>query len=136
MTAVRSIEPLLTTFDSPISGAAKHDDGKPPLGMIPRSALIEEAYVMGFGAEKYDRDNWRKGMAWSRLIDASFRHLAAFNDGEDFDPETGLHHLAHARCCMAFLIEYMTTHPELDDRHTVPASMRQRRSSDAECSGD
>ena len=79
--------------------------------------MIEEALVMGFGEKKYGRDNWRQGMAWSRLIDAALRHIHAFNDGEDFDRETGYHHLAHARCCLAFLIEYYTTHPEKDDRH-------------------
>ena len=85
----------------------KFDDNKPPVGLIPRSATLEEAYVIAFGAQKYGTHNWRQGMKWQRLI----------NEGEDFDPESGLCHLAHARCCLSFLIEYMTTHPELDDRH-------------------
>ena len=97
--------------------ANKLDSGKAPLGLIPQSALIEEAYVLGFGETKYGRHNWRKGLEWSRLLDAAMRHIIAFNDGENFDPETGLHHLAHARCCLGFLIEYETTHPELDDRY-------------------
>lgn len=95
----------------------KHDAGKAPLGLIPRSALNAEAMVMAFGAEKYSRDNWRSGIRWSRLIDAALRHITAYNDGEDTDEETGLSHLAHARCCLAFLIEYAQTHPEMDDRH-------------------
>ena len=95
----------------------KFDAGKPPIGLIPRSAVLEEAAVLAFGEQKYGRHNWRAGIKWSRLIDAAQRHILAFNEGEDFDSETGLHHLAHARCCLAFLIEYMTTHPELDDRH-------------------
>ena len=97
--------------------ASKHDLGKAPLSLIPVSALLEEAAVMGYGEKKYGRDNWRNGMHWSRALDAAQRHILAFQDGEDFDPETGLHHLAHARCNMAFLIEYALTHPELDDRH-------------------
>lgn len=103
--------------ESSVKQANKFDQGKPPLGLIPYSALIEEACVMGFGEQKYGRDNWREGMVWSRLIDAGLRHMQAFNNGETFDKETGLHHLAHARCCLAFLIEYEMTHPELDDRH-------------------
>lgn len=95
----------------------KYDEGKPPLGMIPYEALIEEARVMAYGAQKYDRDNWRAGIAWSRLIDASLRHITAFNSGENTDRETGLSHLAHARCCLGFLLNYITTHPELDDRY-------------------
>lgn len=40
--------------------------------------------------------------------------------GQDFDKESGLHALAHVRACCAFLIEYMVTHPELDDRFKKP----------------
>lgn len=72
--------------------------------------------VMAFGAKKYARDNWRKGMAWSRVIDAAMRHLLAIADGEDLDPETGEPHAAHARCCMAFLIEYQKYGLGEDDR--------------------
>lgn len=95
----------------------KFDTGKPPIGLIARSALEQEALVMAFGATKYERHNWRGGIHWSRLIDATLRHVLAFNEGEDIDPETGLSHLAHARCCLAFLIEYQKSHPELDDRY-------------------
>lgn len=98
------------------TAGVKFDAGKPPLSLIPKSALDQEALVLGFGAAKYGRNNWRKGIAWSRLIDATLRHITAFNEGEDFDPETGLSHLAHARCGLAFLIEYSETHKELDDR--------------------
>ena len=86
--------------------AVKFDAGKPPLGLISRRALEEEAKVMAFGAQKYGEHQWRKGMEFSRLADAALRHIYAFLDGEDVDSETGLSHLAHARCCLAFLLEY------------------------------
>ena len=94
----------------------KFDAGKPPLGLISRVALEEEAKVMAFGAAKYDVHNWRKGMDFSRLIDAALRHVYAFADGEDADAETGLSHLAHARCCLAFLLEYEGRKLGTDDR--------------------
>lgn len=96
---------------------AKFDNGKPPLGLIPRQALEAEAQVMAFGANKYGRDNWRGGMDWTRLSDAALRHITAFVDGEDVDPETGLPHLAHARCCLAFLLAYSKLELGRDDRH-------------------
>ena len=105
--------------------ASKNDSSKAPLALIPTSALLEEAQVLAFGAEKYDTHNWRQGLPWSRLISAILRHVTAFNAGEDFDPETGLHHMAHARVSCGFLIEYMATHPELDDRY-VPAHRPQQ----------
>ena len=95
----------------------KHDTGKPRMELLSRHALEAEARVLAFGAQKYDADNWRKGMAWRRLVGAAFRHLAAFADGEDVDPETGLSHLAHLRCCAGFLIEYQTFGLGVDDRH-------------------
>lgn len=98
------------------SEAVKFDAGKPPLALISRTALEEEAKVMAFGLEKYGAHNWRAGMDFSRLMDACLRHVYAFADGEDNDKETGLSHLAHARCCLAFLLEYQGKSVGTDDR--------------------
>jgi hypothetical protein len=98
------------------SGGKKFDSEKPPMTLISRRAQEEEAKVLAFGAKKYDKWNWSRGIAWSRVLDAAIRHLIAFADGEDVDPETGLSHLAHARCCTGFLLDYEKEHPELDDR--------------------
>jgi len=99
-----------------ITGALKFDEDKPSMNLLSRIALEETAKVMDFGKEKYDAHNWRKGFAWSRPLSAAMRHLMAFNDGEDKDPESGLSHLAHAACCIMFLLEFEKTHQELDDR--------------------
>jgi hypothetical protein len=98
------------------NAALKFDDDKPPMNLLSREALEQTAKVMAFGKEKYDAHNWRKGFAWSRPLSAAMRHLMAFNDGEDKDPESGLSHLAHAACCIMFLLEFEKTHQELDDR--------------------
>jgi hypothetical protein len=95
----------------------KYDSGKPPMELLSSEALTQIAKVMGKGAEKYGAQNWRNGLEWSRVIGAALRHLTSFNNGEDLDPETGLSHLAHAGCCVMFLLEYIKTHPELDDRY-------------------
>jgi len=97
-------------------GGKKFDQGKAPLGMLPRVALEQEAQVMEFGAKKYGKFNYRKGMKWSRLIDAALRHIYAFADGQDKDEETGLSHLAHARCCLGFLLDYEANSLGEDDR--------------------
>lgn len=95
----------------------KYDGGKPPLSMIPRAALEEEAKVMAYGAGKYGKDNFRSGMVYSRLLDAALRHIYAFTDGQNSDEETGLSHLAHARCCLGFLLEYINKGIGKDDRY-------------------
>ena len=71
---------------------------------------------MTHGAKKYSAHNWMKGFDWSRLYDASQRHLTAWNMGEDIDPESGFPHLAHALCCIMMLHDTTQLCPELDDR--------------------
>ena len=51
--------------------------------------------AMEYGIEKYERNNWKKGMEWSRLIDAGQRHLLAILNGEIIDKDSGNTHLAH-----------------------------------------
>jgi hypothetical protein len=100
------------------AGAAlKFDQHKLPLNLLSTEAINQTAAVLAFGAEKYAAHNWRAGFAWSRPLAAAMRHLTAFNDGEDRDPESGLSHLAHAACCIMFLLEFEKTHPHLDDRY-------------------
>ena len=93
-------------YMAPGLNAVKSDIGKPPMSMLPGAALVAVAEVLDFGAQKYGRDNWRQGFSYSRLVDAMLRHIYAFQEGEDYDPETGLNHIAHAACCALFLLHY------------------------------
>ena len=96
--------------------ALKFDTGKLPLDLLPIDALAEIAKVLRFGAEKYTRNNWRGGFAYSRVFGAMLRHLFAWWGGCDNDPETGLSHLAHAGCCMLFLLHFIRAGTGTDDR--------------------
>ncbi len=95
----------------------KFDNGKPPLGLVHGIAITEIAKVLDFGAKKYDRHNWLKGMKWSRVYDALLRHTYAWIGGEDKDSETSLSHLAHMGCCIMFLIVYEKLGIGEDDRY-------------------
>lgn len=99
------------------SEAKKCDQEKTPVDLLPPEGLLEIAKVLEFGAKKYDAHNWRKGMKWSRLLGASLRHIYAFVTGEDKDSESGLSHLAHAGCCILFLLTYETKGLGTDDRY-------------------
>jgi hypothetical protein len=100
----------------PQGTALKYDSYKAPMSLLSSEALHQTAMVLAFGKDKYAAHNWRGGFEWSRPLSAALRHILAFQDGEDRDPESGLSHLAHAMCCIMFLLEFEKTHRELDDR--------------------
>ena len=95
----------------------KNDFGKPPISLLHRNFIEGAAQVMAFGAGKYDRFNWCGGIEYTRLIDACMRHMVAFYDGEDIDPESGLPHIHHACASLNMLCGMTVLHPEKDDRY-------------------
>lgn len=99
------------------TGAIKADGAKARVELLPARPLFAIAEVLGFGAEKYADHNWRRGFKWSRMGGAALRHLLAWLDGEDLDPETGKSHLAHLGCDTLFLLEYEITGSGIDDRY-------------------
>jgi hypothetical protein len=94
----------------------KHDKDKLPYHLLPSDAVEAILEVMAFGATKYAPRNWELGMDWSRPFAALMRHMWAWWRGEELDPETGLSHLAHAGCCVLFLIAYERRGIGLDNR--------------------
>lgn len=81
----------------------KFDSKKPKWSLLPFEALEEVVEVLTFGAQKYAPDNWKYVPdADARYMDAAFRHMAQYMQGEQYDTETGNNHLAHALCCLLF----------------------------------
>lgn len=94
----------------------KLDDGKLPWHLLPGDAVEEIVSILDFGAKKYAPRNWEKGMSWSRVFSALMRHMWAWWGGENVDKETGKSHLAHAGCCILFLIAFEKRKSGTDDR--------------------
>lgn len=76
-------------------------------GLLPRKGLAAIARVFGFGAQKYQDHNWRRGYEWDKSIDALQRHIDAFVDGETLDEESGEPHLAHAGFHILVLLTWL-----------------------------
>lgn len=96
--------------------ALRYNANKTRFDLVPNYPLEQIAKVMTKGAEKYAPYNWQKGMPWSECEASMLRHFYAYKSGEDFDPETGLYHLAHAAVNLMFLVDYYRTNPQFDDR--------------------
>ena len=89
------------------SKGRKFDGDKLEFGLLPPLALEEVVRVLTFGAKKYERGNWQKvPESKRRYFDAMERHIWAWKKGEKLDTESGIHHLAHAMCCLMFLYEH------------------------------
>lgn len=101
------------------SGGVKYDSNKPMVDLIPAEVIFGLGEVLTFGAKKYQKANWAKGINHSRLIAAALRHLYKFSNGQDLDDESGLSHIDHAMCNLAFLKWMHTNRKDLDDRWTT-----------------
>lgn len=89
----------------------KYDSDKPRTDLLPPLALLEVAKVLGYGAEKYGPENWRKlDNLQSRYTGAALRHLFEHMAGAWNDEESDLDHLAHAICCLLFKLEVRLSH--------------------------
>ncbi len=83
----------------------KLDTGKLRWDLLPTAQVRRIVEVLTFGAVKYSPGNWMLvPEPVDRYYAAALRHLAAWRDGEQLDPESKLPHLAHAGCCVLFLL--------------------------------
>lgn len=115
----QSLNDIVRQSQSATSGGRKFDGGKPRYGLLPPKALKATVEILTFGAEKYEEGNWKRVPdAQKRYFDALMRHLWAWKDGEKDDPESGKNHLAHAMCCLMFLLERDLVPVELWEENT------------------
>lgn len=83
----------------------KQDSKKLRWDLLPYKELGEIAGVLTHGANKYSDYGWQKlPNAKQRYFAAAIRHVTAWWQGEKNDQESGLSHLAHAGCCLLFLM--------------------------------
>ena len=84
----------------------KADAGKLRLTLVPRQIIKDIAKVRMYGNAKYgSSENWKQ-VEPERYRDALCRHLLEYLDDPDsVDPESGIKHLKHIACNVAFLCE-------------------------------
>jgi len=87
---------------------AKADAGKPRVSLVPSEIIYNIARIREYGNSKYPeggKDNWKR-VDVERYMDAAYRHLLSYiDDPHGVDAESGLPHLWHLACNVAFLCE-------------------------------
>jgi hypothetical protein len=83
----------------------KKSENKPELGLVYKSTLEAIARVRRFGIDKHgNSEDWRTTPECMHH-DAMLRHLFAYIEGEEFDAQSGLPHLAHLLATASFEYE-------------------------------
>lgn len=83
----------------------KFDTLKTRWDLLPLTMLKQIVDVLTFGAQKYSDDNWKMiPNAKARYFAAMMRHVEQWQSGEQKDEESGFNHLAHAGCCLLFML--------------------------------
>ena len=90
---------------------------KAPMSVVSGPVIAELGLGMMEGARKYGRHNYRAvGVRASVYYDAMMRHMMAFWEGEDIDPDSGLSHVTKAMACLCVLRDSMIMGNWKDDR--------------------
>lgn len=101
--------PLDPYGKNPHEVGSKLDAGKIRAGLMASGfarALEKVAEITTYGANKYTPNGWLSVPdAENRYKDALYRHLLRAEQGEEFDPESNLPHLAHAAWNALALLE-------------------------------
>ena len=93
---------------------------KVPFSTIPTQVIAEVGVAMLEGARKYGRSNYRVvGIKASVYYDAALRHLMAYWEGENIDPDSGLSHVTKAIATLFVLRDAMLNDKCDDDRPPI-----------------
>ena len=95
----------------------RYNEGKLKWSLVSWKALEPMVQVLMFGAKKYDSWNWSKGVKYTETCESLQRHMNAFIQGEDNDPESKLSHVGHILCNAMFLSYMFLFRKDMDDRY-------------------
>lgn len=90
---------------------------KVPMSVVSGPVMLSVGLAMLEGARKYGRHNYRvSGVRASVYYDAAMRHLMAWWEGEDTDPDSGLSHIIKAIASLMVLADADMSEKVIDDR--------------------
>ncbi len=101
----------------PVNPKAAFGATKPSVGLIPPIALLHEAMAFEDGARKYGAYNWRENPVEAMTyINAMYRHLGLWLDGDEVTRDTNVHNLGAIRACCGILLDCIEAGTLIDNR--------------------
>jgi hypothetical protein len=95
--------------------ALRYNQGKVQWSLVDYKSIEPMVRVLEYGCKKYAKENWKKGMPASQIIESMLRHTFKLLEGELVDPESGIEHVGHIQCNAMFLAYVLREKPEYND---------------------
>jgi len=95
--------------------ADRFNEGKPQYSLLDLKSMEPMVRVLEYGCQRYSRDNWRKGLPATEILDSLLRHVTTLQRGERLDSESGLQHIGHILCNAMFLSYVLNEKKEFDN---------------------
>ena len=95
--------------------ALRYNQGKVQWSLVDYKSIEPMVRVLEYGCKKYAKDNWKKGMPASQIIESMLRHTFKLLEGELVDLESGIEHVGHIQCNAMFLAYVLREKPEYND---------------------
>lgn len=104
--------PIKDSGDRTQFNDGKDDKHKPILSRVPSEAIYYIAEARAHGCEKYKEDSWKTVDA-QRHFEAALRHIEEMRKNyKAVDKDSGLEHIKHALCDLAFVAALMEMEKE------------------------
>ena len=103
---MNDIAEMRKVFEFPSGDSFKFDQGKPRCDLVPAELIEAVGAVRTYGVQKYGKEYSYREVEPKRYRAALMRHICKWlRDPYGTDEESGLPHLWHVACNVAFLIE-------------------------------
>lgn len=100
----------------------KHGAKKPPLALLPKAFNEETAKALQFGGVKHGPWNWRlTEIEMMTYLHAAKRHIDELIERNDYDEESGVHHLGHVAANCAIILDAIKHGTLVDNRPPNPS---------------
>ena len=113
---VNPSNPELNEYKTDKGEAIRFNQDKLKFEYVNPQAHRDMVDVLTYGSKKYYPRNWEKGFSWTSVVGSLKRHIDAWERGEDYDPDSGLLHMAHVAANAHYLNAFYYLFPQGDDR--------------------